>query len=122
GRHQVRTPGEQRGVVVGTHTRAGRVAISEPKLDEHGEEILDEQGNRVWEDNEDVVQGIVLLRKGEKSLPALADVEAKVSQLNETAGQLLPGMQLDTFYDRTQLIELTTHTVRENVVVGIGLV
>ena len=57
----------------------------------------------------------MLLRKGEKSLPALADVRAKVEQLNESPGELLPGIKLDTVYDRTNLIELTTHTVRENV-------
>ena len=51
----------------------------------------------------------------------LADVEAKVQQLN-VPGQLLPGVKLDTVYDRSELIERTTHTVRENVLVGIGLV
>ncbi len=110
------------GVTVGSHTRAGRVATSQPLLDADENEVLDKHGRRVWEDDEDTVQGIVLLRKGEKSLPALADVEEKMRQLNETPGQLLPGVRLDTFYDRTQLIELTTHTVRENVLVGIGLV
>ncbi len=75
----------------------------------------------MWDDSEDVVEGIVLLRKGEKSLPALADVKAKVEQLNRP-GELLPGVKLDTIYDRTNLINLTTTTVRENVLVGIALV
>jgi len=122
GRHVSMEPDSRHGVVVGTHTRSGRVAASEPVLDEQGHDVLDEQGQRVWEDNEDVVQGIVLLRKGEKSLPALADVKAKVEQLNNTPGQLLPGIRLDTIYDRTNLINMTTHTVRENVLVGISLV
>ncbi|MBI3838150.1 MAG: efflux RND transporter permease subunit [Planctomycetia bacterium] len=122
GRHLSPNPAERHGVVVGSRTRAGRVAASQPKLNEHGEEIVDEQGNRLWEDNEDVVQGIVLLRKGEKSMPALADVQAKVKQLNETPGELLPGVNVDTIYDRTNLIHRTTTTVRENVLVGIGLV
>ncbi len=122
GRHSSTNPAERHGVVVGNQTRAGRVAASQPKLDENGEEILDEHGHRVWEDHEDVIQGIVLLRKGEKSLPALADVQQKVKQLNETPGQLLPGVKLDTIYDRTNLIHLTTTTVRENVLVGIALV
>ncbi len=121
GRHASLDPWDRRGVIVGSHTRVGRVAASEPKLDDQGQEVLDEQGQRIWEDNEDVVQGIVLLRKGEKSLPALADVEAKVKQLNEP-GQLLPGVKIDTIYDRTNLIHRTTTTVRENVLVGIGLV
>jgi len=120
GRHASIDPNSRRGVVVGTHTRAGRVAASLPKLDEKGEQQI-ENGERAWNDKEDVVEGIVLLRKGEKSLPALADVRAKVEQLNQP-GQLLPGVTLNTVYDRTNLINLTTATVRENVLVGIGLV
>ncbi len=110
-----------RGVAVGTHTRSGRVAVSLPKVGPDGEQLVDGQGKRQWEDDEDVVEGIVLLRKGEKSLPALADVEAKVQQLR-APGELLPGATLDTIYDRSELIQRTTHTVRENVLVGIGLV
>src|SRR4029079_4758993 len=120
GRHASIDPNSRRGVVVGTHTRAGRVAASLPKLDEKGEQQI-ENGERAWNDKEDVVEGIVLLRKGEKSLPALADVRATVAQLNQP-GQLLPGVTLNTVYDRTNLINLTTATVRENVLVGIGLV
>jgi heavy metal efflux system protein len=120
GRHASLSPSERHGVVVGNHTRAGRVAASMPKLDDEGHQ-LEKDGERVWDDREDIVQGIVLLRKGEKSLPALADVREKVSQLNQP-GQLLPGVTLDTIYDRMNLIDLTTTTVRENVLVGIGLV
>jgi cobalt-zinc-cadmium resistance protein CzcA len=120
GRHASVDPADRHGVVVGTHTRAGRVAASLPKIDERGKEVIvDDQ--RQWDDRDDVVEGIVLLRKGEKSLPALADVREKVEQLNQP-GQLLPGVKLDTIYDRTNLIHLTTATVRENVLVGIGLV
>src|SRR5262249_37360887 len=122
GRHANTDPQQRRGVVVGNQTRAGRVAASEPKLDENGKQIVDPAtGQRQWVASGGVVQGIVPLRKGEKSLPALADVEKKIADLNEP-GQLLPGIKLDTFYDRTVLINLTTHTVRENVLVGIGLV
>ena len=42
--------------------------------------------------------------------------------LNETPGKLLPGVKLETFYDRTTLISRTTETVRENVIVGVILV
>ncbi len=110
-----------RGVVVGTHTRSGRVAVSLPKTNHAGEQVVDAHGRRQWEECEDAVEGIVLLRKGEKSLPALADVETKVKELGKP-GELLPGVELTTFYDRSELIQLTTHTVRENVLVGIGLV
>jgi cobalt-zinc-cadmium resistance protein CzcA len=68
----------------------------------------------------DVVQGTVLLQKNEQSLPALAALHQKIEELNT---KLLPtGMKLKTFYDRTQLIQVTTETVRHLVLVGIGLV
>lgn len=110
-----------RGVVVGASTRQGQVAVSWPVLDKEGREVYVD-GQRQWETDNDAVEGIVLLRKGEQSLPALADVEAKVAQLNEQAGKLLPGVKLRTFYDRTNLIKRTTETVKENVVVGLVLV
>src|SRR5439155_9244294 len=67
-------------------------------------------------------QGIVLLRKNEDSLPALRDVEAKVKELNESPGQLLPGVRIEPYYDRTDLIHVTTETVRENLMLGMALV
>jgi cobalt-zinc-cadmium resistance protein CzcA len=117
------SPGEPAvGVVVNHQTRLGKVSLSRPKKDADGREVLDAAGNRVWIDEEDKVQGLVLLRKGEQSLPALEDVEAKVRELNEQAGRLLPGVQLEPYYDRTDLIHVTTETVRENLLMGMGLV
>ncbi len=100
------------GVVVGHLTRLGRVSRSQP---------LDPSGTR-WRDEDDAVQGLVLLRKNEPSLPALEDVKKKVVELNDTAGRMLPGVKIDTFYDRTTLIDVTTHTVRHNLVMGMVLV
>jgi cobalt-zinc-cadmium resistance protein CzcA len=110
------------GVVVGHQTRLGKVSLSRPVKDAHGREVLDKDGHRVWKDQDDVVQGLVVLRKGEKSLPALEDVKAKVKELNEDRGGLLPGVQIEPFYDRTDLIDVTTETVRENLLMGMGLV
>lgn len=112
---------EPRGVVVGATPRLGQVAVSRPTLDAGGNEALDADGQRTWLDRPDCVEGIVLLRKAEQSLPALHDVKAKVQELN-TNGRLLPGVQIEPIYDRERLVDLTTHTVRENVLVGIGLV
>lgn len=68
----------------------------------------------------DVVKGTILLQKGEQSLPALAGLHKKIDELNT---KLLPaGMKLKTIYDRTDLIKVTTETVRHLVLVGIGLV
>jgi cobalt-zinc-cadmium resistance protein CzcA len=70
--------------------------------------------------DDDAVEGIVLLQRGEQSLPALRDLEKKIRALN---GGLLPhGMQLVTLYDRTDLIRLTTATVRHVVILGLVLV
>jgi heavy metal efflux system protein len=113
--------GEQ-GVVVGHLTRLGKVSLSRPVTDEQGHEVLDGQGHRVWRDEEEKVQGLVLLRKGEQSVPALRDVKAKVKELNESSNRLLPGVTIDTYYDRTGLVNLTTLTVRENLLMGMLLV
>ena len=74
-----------------------------------------------WEDEDDVVQGIVLLRKGQESLPALKDVLAKIDELNRP-GHLPPGIKIVPYYNRTDLINRTTDTVHENLVVGMALV
>lgn len=116
------TQATERGVIVGAHPLQGRVAVSRPVTNAEGEDQLDAEGNRIWEDRPDVVQGIVLLRKAEQSLPALNDVKDKVKELNSKTGKLLPGVTVEPIYDRTRLVDLTTHTVRENVVIGIVLV
>jgi heavy metal efflux system protein len=69
----------------------------------------------------DVVLGIVLLQKQEKSLPALEGLKKKIHDLNR--GSLLPpGMHISTVYDRTNLINTTTKTVRHVVFSGLFLV
>jgi cobalt-zinc-cadmium resistance protein CzcA len=69
----------------------------------------------------DVVLGIVLLQKQEKSLPALEALKKKIHELNR--GTLLPpGMHISTVYDRTNLINTTTKTVRHVVFSGLFLV
>ena len=66
---------------------------------------------------------IVLLRKGEETLPALKDVEAKVQQMNDPdTGRMLPGTKIEPYYDRTDLLHITTETVTENLCLGIALV
>ena len=71
-------------------------------------------------DYPDVVEGIVLLRKGAESEPTLEGIHAKVKQLNT---QLLPkGVQVVPFLDRSDLVHYTTHTVLHNLTEGIILV
>ncbi|MBI2826744.1 MAG: efflux RND transporter permease subunit [Planctomycetia bacterium] len=111
----------RRGVVVGHHTRQGRLAITRPVQDADGKDVFDRNGQRTSADAEDEIQGIILLRKGEQSIPALKDVAAKIEELNKP-GRLLPGVKIDVFYDRERLIDVTTETVRENLAVGLILV
>lgn len=69
---------------------------------------------------DDVVQGIVLMRKGENAVEVLDGVRAKVAELN--AAGLPAGVRLAPFYDRATLVDHTVHTVEENLAVGAGLV
>jgi cobalt-zinc-cadmium resistance protein CzcA len=70
--------------------------------------------------NNDAIQGIVLLDRGLQSLPALKAVRAKIDALNN--GLLPRGIHISTIYDRTDLIDVTTHTVRDVVISGLLLV
>src|SRR5262249_36354170 len=91
-------------------------------MDEYGNIDRDVEGNLSWIDEDDKVQAIILLRKGQESLPALRDVEAKISELNSKPGRLLPGVKIEPYYNRTRLIGMTTHTVNENLLLGMILV
>lgn len=71
-------------------------------------------------DNEDVVSGIILLRKGAESDQTLQDIHKKVDELNN---YILPkGVTVVPFIDRSDLVHYTTHTVLHNLAEGIILV
>jgi len=71
-------------------------------------------------DNGDVVEGIVLLRKGADSDSTLEAIHDKVKELNERI--LPPGVKIVPFLDRSNLLHYTTHTVLHNLTEGILLV
>ncbi len=71
-------------------------------------------------DRDDVVEGIVLLRKGAEAEHALEGVHAKIKELNEHI--LPPGVKVVPFLDRSDLVHFTTHTVMHNLAEGIILV
>ena len=71
-------------------------------------------------DDDDVVEGIVLLQKGDDSDSTLAGIHAKVKELNEQV--LPPGVKIVPFLDRSDLLHYTTHTVLHNLTEGIILV
>jgi heavy metal efflux system protein len=71
-------------------------------------------------DNDDVVSGIVLLRKGAPADDTLKALHAKVDELN--AYILPPGVKIVPFIDRSDLVHFTTHTVLHNLSEGMILV
>ncbi|MBS0461128.1 MAG: efflux RND transporter permease subunit [Proteobacteria bacterium] len=88
----------------------GRVVIGiAPRLGEFG-----------FEKTDDAVEGVILLRTGEKTQDVLKRVEAKTRELNE---EILPkDVKIVPFYDRTDLLDLTTDTVGDNLLRGMLLV
>jgi cobalt-zinc-cadmium resistance protein CzcA len=88
----------------------GQVAIGiAPRLGEFG-----------YKNQNDAVEGVILLRTGEKTQDVLKGVEAKTRELNE---HVLPkDIKIVPFYDRSDLVTLTTQTVEDNLLRGIFLV
>jgi cobalt-zinc-cadmium resistance protein CzcA len=71
-------------------------------------------------DDDDVVEGTVLLQKGQDADPVLLALHDKVKELNE---RILPkGVKIVPYLDRSELIKFTTHTVLHNLTEGIVLV
>jgi heavy metal efflux system protein len=74
-----------------------------------------------FDDVDDIVQGIVLMRRGAESIPTIKRVEAEVDKINNT-GILPPGVGIQRIYDRSDLIHVTTRTVLHNMLAGIVLI
>ncbi|HMD72793.1 MAG TPA: CusA/CzcA family heavy metal efflux RND transporter [Steroidobacteraceae bacterium] len=73
------------------------------------------------DDTNDIVQGIVLMRRGAQSVPTIKRIEAEVDNVNSN-GILPPGVHIDRIYDRSDLIHITTHTVLHNMIAGVILI
>ena len=106
----------------GTPVRVSGIATVEqgPKirLGQIGKAIHRADGRVI--DNDDVIEGIALLRKGADSDQVLKDIHAKVDELNNSI--LPPGVKVVPFLDRSDLVHYTTHTVLHNLTEGIILV
>jgi cobalt-zinc-cadmium resistance protein CzcA len=74
-----------------------------------------------YNDDPDVVQGIVLMRYGGETQPTLEGVHKRLAYIRDNH-ILPPGMDIEAYYDRGNLVKVTTHTVMENLLVGMGLV
>ena len=73
-----------------------------------------------YNEHDDAVEGVILLRKGEQAQTVLKRVEAKTRELND---HVLPkDVKIHPFYDRSDLIALTTRTVEDNLLRGMVLV
>jgi cobalt-zinc-cadmium resistance protein CzcA len=98
---------------IATVTQGSRI-----RLGQIGKAIRRKDGTIL--DNDDVVEGIVLLRKGANADETLLAIHNKVDQLNNEI--LPPGVKIVPFLDRSELVHLTTHTVLENLTEGVLLV
>src|ERR1039457_6207278 len=95
-------------VTQGPRIRLGHMAKAIHRADGH---IVDE---------DDVIQGVVLLRKNPDEEPTLAAIHAKVKELNDHI--LPPGVKVVPMLDRSDLLHYTLHTVEHNLLEGMILV
>jgi cobalt-zinc-cadmium resistance protein CzcA len=114
---RIHTPEDIGNIVLAVHNGTpvlvkdiGRVEIGHaPRLGQFG-----------YQDQDDAVEGVILMRTGEKTQEVLKRVDAKTRELNQN---ILPrDVKVHTFYDRTELISLTTETVERNLFRGMLLV
>ncbi len=114
---RIETPEDIGNVVLAVHNGTpilvqdvGRVVIGHaPRLGQFG-----------YLDQDDAVEGVILMRTGAKTQNVLQAVEAKTRELND---KILPkDVKVHPFYDRSNLIELTTNAVKANLLRGMLLV
>ena len=113
----VRNTGDIGNIVVGSNNGVpirikdiGEVAIGHaPRLGEFG-----------FQKNDDAVEGVILMLRGEQTQNVLKGVEAKTDELNRTV--LPPDVKIHPYYDRSELVKLTTDTVENNLLRGMVLV
>jgi heavy metal efflux system protein len=77
-------------------------------------------GDGMVRNDDDVVEGIILLRKGAEADTTLDTLHVKIAQLNN--GMLPAGVKLIPHLDRSDLVHYTTHTVLRNLTDGVLLV
>jgi len=117
--------GDVATVVQGPKIRLGQIGKTCKPADgtcsfhEGDEKVMYREDGKLIDDP-DVVEGIVLLQKGENSDSTLEGIHAEVKELNEHV--LPPGVKIVPFLDRSDLLRLTTHTVLENLSIGMFLV
>ena len=73
------------------------------------------------DDSGDIVTGIVLMQKLERTMDVVTRVRAAVERIN-TDGSLPPGVTIEPWYDRGDLVAITVQTVLHNLLFGVGLI
>ena len=101
--------GSQNGVPVRIRD-VGEVTIGHaPRLGQFG-----------FNKNDDAVEGVIMMLRGDQTQNVLQGVEAKTKQLNEHI--LPPDVKVLPYYDRSDLVRLTIDTVEKNMLIGMTLV
>jgi heavy metal efflux system protein len=114
---RITTPEDIGNVVLAVHNGVpvlvkdvGQVAIGQaPRLGQFG-----------YNDRDEAVEGVILMRTGEQAQVVLDRIERKTRELNRSI--LPPDVKIHPFYDRRELIALTTRTVEDNLLRGMLLV
>jgi len=98
----------------------GRVVVGNaPRLGIFGFQDKGEKGEK-GKDNPDAVEGVILMRRGEQTQNVLEGVEKKTVEINRDL--LPPDVKVRPYYDRSNLVEVTTGTVEWNLLRGMALV
>jgi cobalt-zinc-cadmium resistance protein CzcA len=74
------------------------------------------------DEDPDIVQGIVLMRYGEETARTLNGVKDRLVYIRKFVLPPDQGIEIEPYYDRGALVNVTTHTVIENLLMGMGLV
>ena len=101
--------GSSNGVPIRVKDIGDVVIGNAPRLGEFG-----------YQKNDDAVEGVILMLRGEQTQNVLEGVEAKTEELNRSV--LPPDVKIRPYYDRSELVKLTTDTVEENLLRGMILV
>ena len=109
------------GIPIYVHQVAQVVEHHRPRLGIVERRLKEKDEKPVSIDEDDVIEGIVLMRKYEKSLRTAELVEEKLNEI-QRSGLLPKGVKVRVFNQRTDLVHVTTHNVLHNLVVGMALV
>ncbi len=110
--------GSNNGVPVRVKDVGTVVIGNAPRLGIFG--FQEKTANNTVKNNNDAVEGVILMRRGEQTQNVLRGVEQKTDELNRSI--LPPDVKIHPYYDRSDLVRVTTDTVEWNLIRGMVLV